>query len=279
MPILRMMTNFGYSAVTRLRLPFLQPFWEKVNRASLYAMNIGPAGDIALSGERRVIRTIARILRGQASPPVVFDVGANVGAYSLAVRDVFGDRAALYCFEPSPATFQILEQRLGGLENVSLFNLGCSDKEEMRGLYWVDSGESGLCSLYNRRLAHLGLHTKSTEPVRLTTIDRFAEERAIGFIHLLKMDVEGHEYKVLAGAGRMLESRAIGIIQFEFGNCNIASRTYFQDFYYLLEPNYQIYRILGQGLRPVRGYRESQEVFLTTNYLAVDKVLDARFSL
>ena len=77
----------------------------------------------------------------------------------------------------------------------------------------------------------------------------------------------------------MLESRAIAIIQFEFGNCNIASRTYFQDFYYLLEPNYRIYRILGHGLRPVRGYRESQEVFLTTNYLAVAKDLDTRMSL
>jgi hypothetical protein len=123
------------------------------------------------------------------------------------------------------------------------------------------------------------VHAKSTETARLTTIDRFAEERAIGFIHLLKMDVEGHEYQVLAGASHMLESRAIAIIQFEFGNCNIASRTYFQDFYYLLEPNYRIYRILGQGLCPVRGYRESQEVFLTTNYLAVAKNLDARLSL
>jgi FkbM family methyltransferase len=279
MPIFRMMTNFGYSAVTRLRLPFLQPFWEKVNRASLYAMNIGPAGDIAVSGERRVIRKIARILCGQTSSPVVFDVGANVGAYSLAVYDVFGSRACLYCFEPSPATFQILERRLGELENVSLFNFGCSDREEIRDLHWVDSDESGFCSLYNRRLAHLGVHAKSTEAVRLTPIDKFAEERAIGFIDLLKMDVEGHEYKVLAGASHMLESRAIAIIQFEFGNCNIASRTYFQDFYYLLEPNYRIYRILGQGLCPVRGYRESQEVFLTTNYLAVAKNLDARLSL
>jgi FkbM family methyltransferase len=279
MPIIRMMTNVGYSAITRLRLPFLQPFWEKVNRASLCAMNIGPAGDIAVSGERGVIRKIARILCDQASSPVVFDVGANVGVYSQAVRDAFGDRALLYSFEPSPANFQILEQRLGRLENVSLLNLGFSDREETRDLYWVDSDESGLCSLYNRRLAHLGVHTKSAEAVRLTTIDRFAEERAIGFIHLLKMDVEGHEYKVLAGASHMLESRAIAIIQFEFGNCNIASRTYFQDFYYLLEPNYRIYRILGQGLRPVRGYRESQEVFLTTNYLAVAKDLDARYSL
>lgn len=270
------MRNIGYSVVTRLRLPFLQPLWEKVNRASLYGMNIGPAGDVATSGERWAIRRIAQMLSGQAFPVVVFDVGANAGAYSLAVRDVFGSNMSLYCFEPSGATFQALHKALEGLENVHLFNCGLSDNEESRDLHWVNSGESGLCSLHSRQLAHIGIQQCSVETVSLTTVDRFCEEQRIPYIHLLKMDVEGHEYKVLAGTRRMLESRAVAVIQFEFGNCNIASRTYFQDFYYLLEPNYRICRILGRGLRPVRAYRESQEIFLATNYLAVSKDLAAR---
>lgn len=69
----------------------------------------------------------------------------------------------------------------------------------------------------------------------------------------------------------MLNDGIIDFIQFEFGGCNIDSRTYFQNFYYLLNTKYQIYRILKNGLYSIKKYRETQEIFVTTNYLAQRK--------
>jgi len=69
----------------------------------------------------------------------------------------------------------------------------------------------------------------------------------------------------------MLHSGSIDFIQFEFGGCNIDSRTYFQDFYYLLKDNYKIYRIVKDGIYPINQYREMYEAFITTNYLAEKK--------
>jgi hypothetical protein len=87
----------------------------------------------------------------------------------------------------------------------------------------------------------------------------------------LKLDIEGHELKALNGATQMINSKKIDVIQFEFGGCNIDSRTYFQYFFYLLKDNYYIYRILKDGLFEMPTYKKTYEIFITINYLAVKK--------
>jgi len=66
----------------------------------------------------------------------------------------------------------------------------------------------------------------------------------------------------------MIDSGAIDYIQFEFGGCDIDERIFFQDFWYILNKKYKIYRVLKNGLYPINKYREIYEVFLNTNYLA-----------
>ena len=83
--------------------------------------------------------------------------------------------------------------------------------------------------------------------------------------------IEGHELKALKGAARMINEKKVDVIQFEFGGCNIDSRTYFQDFFYLLKDNFTIYRILRDGLLEMPTYQETHEIFITINYLAVKK--------
>jgi hypothetical protein len=117
-------------------------------------------------------------------------------------------------------------------------------------------------------MVHFGVQLDNREAVTVNTLDEFCRQRSIERIDFLKLDVEGSEYRVLMGARRLLESRAIKFIQFEFGGANIDARTYFRDFYNLLSPTYTIYLILKDGLRPVTRYLERSEVFLTTNYLA-----------
>jgi len=109
------------------------------------------------------------------------------------------------------------------------------------------------------------------EVVDIRTIDSFCLEKNIDHISFLKLDTEGNELNILKGAKNMINSEKIDFIQFEFGGCNIDSKTYFQDFYYLLNPRYQIYRILENGLFPIKKYCETNEIFLTTNYLAEKK--------
>ncbi|MGH9942027.1 MAG: FkbM family methyltransferase [Pyrinomonadaceae bacterium] len=109
------------------------------------------------------------------------------------------------------------------------------------------------------------------EQIHLRTLSSFCEEQQIGHVDLLKLDVEGHELKVLEGARDLIGSRAINYIQFEFGGTDIDSRTFFRDFFYLLDPQYKLFRILRDGLAPIEACRESLELFGYVNYLAISR--------
>jgi hypothetical protein len=68
----------------------------------------------------------------------------------------------------------------------------------------------------------------------------------------------------------MIEAAAIGAIQFEIGEAQIGSRTFFKDIDQFPSPHYEIHRILGSGLSgALEPYDVILEVYRTTNYLAV----------
>jgi len=180
------------------------------------------------------------------------------------------EKATIYAFEPSNKTFNKLKTNLADLTKLKLHNFGLGNENTKITLY-TNSDESGLASVYKRRLDHFNIDMNKSEDIVIKTLDAFCDENRIQHVHFLKLDVEGHELKVLEGAKKMLHSGSIDFIQFEFGGCNIDSRTYFQDFYYLLKDNYKIYRIVKDGLYHINQYREMYEAFITTNYLAERK--------
>jgi hypothetical protein len=64
----------------------------------------------------------------------------------------------------------------------------------------------------------------------------------------------------------MIEAGAIVAIQFEFGEAQIESRTFFKDIYQLLSPHFKIHRILRTGLSgALETYDVILEVYRTTN--------------
>ena len=167
-------------------------------------------------------------------------------------------------------TYEIYLETTSEIPNITANNIGLGDSENKTKLY-SDFDGSGLASLYNRNLHHFGISMDKSEDIIISTMDTYCSINNIERVSLLKLDIEGHELKALKGAEKMINKNAIDFIQFEFGGCNIDSRTYFQDFYYLLNDNFRIYRILKDGLLEILEYDEIHEVFTTVNYLAERK--------
>lgn len=107
------------------------------------------------------------------------------------------------------------------------------------------------------------------EEVQINTVDKYVSENEIKNIDILKLDVEGHELDVFIGAYETLKESKCRFIQFEFGGCNIDTKTYFQDFWYLFNDiGYKIYRITPSGyLHKIQSYKEVYEQFVTTNFI------------
>lgn len=242
-----------------------QRFFDLMNKISLIGMNIGTGSGYRDSGELEMVKNISsKYLHKKKS--IIFDIGANIGEYSKSLSTIF-PTANIFSFEPSPVTFLELQKNTKGYLNITPVNVGFSDKIENRFLY-SDEEKSGLASIYNRRLDHLKIKFNRKEKIKLITIDDYCKKNNIKRISFLKIDAEGNEYRILQGASNMIKSRKIDYIQFEFGGCNIDSKTFIQDFYYLLGNDYKFYRIVKNGIYPLGLYKERYECFVTTNYLA-----------
>lgn len=247
----------------------LQGIFEFLFNISLKGLNYGNGGDFKSSGELNVLNFVKEQFKSEKLI-TIFDVGGNDGCYSKTLSDFFSTKAIIHSFEPSKKTYEMFLEYTKNIPNIIPNNFGFSDVENYQILYTNEDG-SGLASIYERKLDHFGISLDKKEEIKLSTIDAYCKKNGINRIHFLKLDIEGHELNALKGAAQMINETQIDIIQFEFGGCNIDSRTYFQDFYYLLKDSYKIYRILKDGLFEMPTYKETYEIFTIINYLAVKR--------
>lgn len=236
---------------------------------SQYLMGIGSGTSAAASGEEAVVALAAR--RRTEGPLCVFDVGANQGQYlRLALKILAGRDLVAHAFEPSCTAFRALREAVGGRSNVHLNNCALGSARGSATLYYDRPG-SGLASLTRRRLDHLDIEFGLSESVAVDTVDDYCAAHRVARIHLLKLDVEGHELNVLEGAAQMLGGRRIDVIAFEFGGCNVDTRTYLRDFFELFQGyRMRVARVTPSGyLVALPRYREAYEQFRTSNFVAI----------
>ncbi|MDB5283262.1 MAG: hypothetical protein JWO06_2337 [Bacteroidota bacterium] len=243
----------------------MQGLWARLKHLSVVNMNYYGGSDLFESGEIAVLEHVAEQIKAKQNP-VVFDVGANTGKYLKEAKQILPTDTKFYCFEPSQRAYDELKLVAANAPNIFLLQLGLGEKEEVLKLRGPGSG-SVLNSLHVFNEGGGG----TVEEIQIATIDKFCAEKSIDQIDFLKMDIEGHEVAALSGARKMISEGKVWMVQFEFGQPNIASKTYLKDFYTILGDKYSVYRIVRDGFVPLGKYSEENEVFLTANYFAVLK--------
>jgi FkbM family methyltransferase len=132
---------------------------------------------------------------------VVLDIGAHIGLFSVFMARLVGSSGRVFSFEPSPHTRHVLEEtiRLNGCDRII----------EVRAE--AVSASSGTAVLYdtgdvlsNANSLVRSSRTVAEVPVRSVTIDEFVGSRA-SKVDCVKVDVEGAEFDVLAGAKETIE--------------------------------------------------------------------------
>lgn len=221
-------------------------------------------GSGSTSIDEEVRSALTNIYRKQ---PVIFDVGTNIGKWSKKLLELQTD-AQIFQFEPSE-TCQFEINKLN-LPNTTLIPCAIGKSEGNTYLY-TSSKTDGSASLYQRRDGRFKDFSYEKYGIKTTTIDKVIKEYSIDFVDFLKMDIEGHEMEALQGASQALDDKKIGAMLFEFGSGNINSRTFFIDFWDLLQTyGFKIFRITpGDKLLEIKYYYEDLEYFRgVSNYIA-----------
>ena len=140
----------------------------------------------------------------------VFDIGANIGVYSLYIARRH-PRANVVAFEPEYANLHLLRDNIvenGLQERIDVYGMALSNHSGVSYLHLQDLTPGA--ALHSESLQPLTL-THSQRPViwregiYATTLDQFCEQTGLQ-PHSLKIDVDGGELAVLEGGERTLRS-------------------------------------------------------------------------
>lgn len=154
------------------------------------------------------------IVEHALKPGMTFvDVGANVGYFTLLAAQRVGTAGRVLSFEPSKALHARLAETVerNALSNVTLIEAGLGDREKIVRLYLNPSFANNSPTMVAHEAAEV-------TDVRVLRLDDFISTHRIDKIDLMKVDVEGYEPDVFAGAERALAAGTVRAVLCEFND-------------------------------------------------------------
>lgn len=130
---------------------------------------------------------------------IIFDVGTNIGETLLNFAKLTGKNGYVFGFEPVDINYKkcIENISINSFQHIKVSQVALSDKKEILYFGYSDNKNSGGIFMQKER-------QKNGTEVQALTLDEFVEIHTISKIDLIKIDVEGFEYHVLAGAKNSL---------------------------------------------------------------------------
>lgn len=176
----------------------------------------------------------------------VFDLGANVGYYTLMFARRVGNSGIVHCFEPDRKNFRQLVDNiyLNQLSNVVANQVAVSNANGYMTLYSNSDENGGMKSIVQQFE-----HVYDREKVETICLDDYVKQNAIDKVDFIKVDIEGAEMLAFQGAEHLLSSSKAPDIMLEI-NPICLSRLGFSDIELqklLIDYGYKIYLIEDNG--------------------------------
>jgi FkbM family methyltransferase len=144
------------------------------------------------------------------------DVGANIGDSIAALYK--HDKDAFLAIEPNPKFNRFLKDNWGEKDTITILNFICSS-ESKADAYEISENHPGTASIVSN---------KNGVPMKTKSLDEIVEENpTFSDFNLLKIDTDGHDCEVIAGAKKIISHNLPAIIM----ECDTFSNTTYVDDY------------------------------------------------
>lgn len=182
------------------------------------------ATDIYLTGgkshpsETRLAKfMILNIEEGQT----YWDIGAHYGYFSMIASLLTSSKGHVLSVEASPVTFNLLKENTQNLDNSTIINSAVSDKLGEVSFYQFPNLYSEYNSVdveqFNHESWYQGVKA-SQVMIKSITLDNLYKENSFSRPDMIKIDVEGAEFRVISGGSQLFtESSPIVIMEYLAG--------------------------------------------------------------
>ena len=151
-------------------------------------------------------------------PQVIYDVGANVGTWTLLAQALY-PQAQVHAFEPLPQHTEKFRQATGALGGVHLHEIGLGSQPARTVMKVTDfSDASSLLALTEAGKKQWHLEQVAEIPIQIERLDDWVAQHKLPAPDLIKLDVQGFELEVLRGAEKSLAQTKAVLLEASFQN-------------------------------------------------------------
>jgi FkbM family methyltransferase len=186
-------------------------------------------------------------------PSIIYDIGANVGTWTLLAKAIFPN-AAVHAFEPLPSHASSFQHGVANISNITLHPVALGAENGLAHLHVTSfSDASSMLPLSEPGRIQWSLSEIDHVPVTVKRMDDVVAAEQLTLPDLLKLDVQGFELEVLRGAPDCLAHAKAVIIEVSFrefyrGQCRFDEVVSFLAAGSLFVRAFGTRTALGQGL-------------------------------
>ncbi len=154
------------------------------------------------------------------NPRVIFDLGANVGTWSLLAKAVLPS-AIIHAFEPLEFHCSKLEQAISEIPDIRLHRVALGSSDGLGKMHVTSfSDASSLLTIGELTSEEFGITEIGEAEVPITTLDGYVSRSGLPLPDLIKLDLQGYELEALRGGENCLKY-ATSVI------CEVSFREYY----------------------------------------------------
>jgi FkbM family methyltransferase len=149
---------------------------------------------------------VSIFLRSIKPGDIVFDVGANIGEFTILLSHAVGSTGKVYAFEPVPRTFEILSRNVNRsrIANRVILNRCAVSDHLGHATIHMPASDHTEASLTDHSFASWSSKSVTSFECALETLDNYTATHSIQRVDFVKIDVEGAEMLVLNGMQNIL---------------------------------------------------------------------------